>query len=108
MDAEKIVRITPEAISELLDTHRVKATAKQGPGARREERWPFPGTVEIWLPEQCYGERHVLATLHNLHFYLQLVKNARAAILRGEFAAFLRQHEADTKRIMTALGMIKG
>jgi tripartite-type tricarboxylate transporter receptor subunit TctC len=27
---------------------------------------------------------------------------------RGEFAAFLRQHEADTKRIMTALGMIKG
>ncbi len=27
---------------------------------------------------------------------------------RAEFAAFLRQHEADTKRIMTALGMIKG
>jgi tripartite-type tricarboxylate transporter receptor subunit TctC len=27
---------------------------------------------------------------------------------RAEFAAFLRQHEADTKRIMTALGMLKG
>lgn len=31
---------------------------------------------------------HRLASVHNLHFYLQLVKNARAAILRGEFAAF--------------------
>lgn len=29
-----------------------------------------------------------LASIHNLHFYLQLVKNARVAILRGEFAAF--------------------
>lgn len=27
---------------------------------------------------------------------------------RAEFTAFLRQHEADTKRIMTALGMLKG
>lgn len=27
---------------------------------------------------------------------------------KDEFAAFLKQHEADTKRIMTALGMIKG
>lgn len=27
---------------------------------------------------------------------------------RAEFAAFLRQHEDDTRRIMTALGMIKG
>jgi hypothetical protein len=22
--------------------------------------------VEVWLPEDCYGERHLLATLHNL------------------------------------------
>jgi len=66
MDAERIVKLTPESIRELLDAHRIKTVPKRAPGQRREERWPFPGTVELWLPEQCYGERHVLATLHNL------------------------------------------
>lgn len=66
MDAERIVKLTPESIRELLDDHRIKTVPKRAPGQRREERWPFPGTVELWLPEQCYGERHVLATLHNL------------------------------------------
>lgn len=66
MDAEEIVRLTPEAVRELIDTQRVVTVPKQGQGQRREERWPFPGTVEVWLPEECYGERHILATLHNL------------------------------------------
>ncbi len=66
METEKIVRISPEAIAELLEGHRGRPAAKQTPEARRAERWPFPGTVEVWLPEHCYGERHVLATLHNL------------------------------------------
>ena len=66
MDAERIVKLSPEAVQELLGAHRVEATVKQGPGHRREERWPFPGTVEVWLPDECYGEKHLLATLHNL------------------------------------------
>jgi len=66
MDAERIVKLTPEAIRELIDSQNIKAIAKNPNGQRREERWPFPGTVEVWLPESCYGERHVLATLHNL------------------------------------------
>jgi hypothetical protein len=66
MDAERIVRITPQAIGELLQSQHVEAIPKRGPGSRREERWPFPGAVEVWLPESCYGERHLLATLHNL------------------------------------------
>ncbi|MBK9119839.1 MAG: PilZ domain-containing protein [Phycisphaerales bacterium] len=66
MDAEKILKISPQVIEDLIETNRVKAIPKCAPGSRREERWPFPGTVEVWLPEQCYGERHVLATLHNL------------------------------------------
>lgn len=32
-----------------------------------------------------------LATLHNLHFYLWLVKQARAAILAGEYEGFMRE-----------------
>jgi len=33
----------------------------------------------------------MLATLHNIHFYLAIMRRMRAAILTGEFAAFLRQ-----------------
>jgi hypothetical protein len=66
MDAEEIVKLSPEAVLELIDSRHIDAVAKQGQGLRREERWPFPGTVEMWLPESCYGDRHVLATLHNL------------------------------------------
>lgn len=66
MDAERIVKLTPAAIQELLDSQQVKAEPKTSLGQRQTERWPFPGTVEIWLPDGCYGEQHLLATLHNL------------------------------------------
>lgn len=65
MDAEQIVKITPEAIHELLEARRPKISP-EAKGARKKDRWPFAGTVEVWLPDDCYGERHILATLHNL------------------------------------------
>ncbi len=66
MDAEKIVELTPDVVRGLIDSQNVAATSKNPSGKRCEERWPFPGTVEVWLPEDAYGERHVLTTLHNL------------------------------------------
>lgn len=66
---------------------------------------PLPPDVECGCPT-CRGGfsraylRHLfqageilysrLATLHNLHFYLALVRSARAAILEDRFDAFLR------------------
>jgi hypothetical protein len=66
MDAEQIVKLSPDAVRDLLDAHQPAESAKSVQGQRREERWPFAGAVEVWLPEGHYGERHVLATLHNL------------------------------------------
>ncbi len=66
MDADNIVRLSPTAIRELLESRQTKVLAKDPSGRRRLDRWPFPGTVEVWLPDECYGDRHVLATLHNL------------------------------------------
>jgi len=66
MDAEQIVKLTPETIREMLAAQQVHTHGKRGQGKRREERWPFPGAVEVWLPSECYGEQHLLATLHNL------------------------------------------
>lgn len=66
MDTERIVKLTPEAVQELVDARGIQVGATGKNGLRREERWPFPGAVEVWLPDTCYGERHVLASLHNL------------------------------------------
>ncbi len=66
MDAENIVKLTPEAVRELLESPAVVGHPKDAPARRQHDRWPFAGTVEVWLPDECYGERHVLATMHNL------------------------------------------
>lgn len=66
MEAEQITKITPASVQAMLDDRATAAHSKLVPGNRKNERWPFAGTVEVWLPDECYGERHVLATLHNL------------------------------------------
>lgn len=66
MDAEKIVKLTPDIVRELIESRRVESIEKPNRGSRQEERWPFAGTVEVWLPDEVYGDRHLLATLHNL------------------------------------------
>ena len=43
--------------------------------------------------EEILGLR--LITLHNLHFYLELMKRARSAIENGTFAEFRKNFVAD-------------
>jgi hypothetical protein len=66
MDAEKIINLTSDAVRRMLDLLNVAALPKHQPGQRREERLPMAGTVEVWLPDDCYGDRRLLATLHDL------------------------------------------
>ena len=40
----------------------------------------------------------ILASLHNLHFYLNLMREIRAALDDGQFAAFRARFEADRRR----------
>lgn len=93
MDAENIVKLTPESINELLETHAIAVQEKQPPGQRREQRWPFPGTVEVWLPEGCYGDRHLLATLHNLSTHGLAMRTRRP--LSGDTRISLAVHQPD-------------
>lgn len=69
MDAERIIKLSLTAVSELLNSQNIQALPKQAPGQRRAPRWPFPGAVEVWLPDHCYGERHMIATMHNLSLH---------------------------------------
>ncbi len=82
MDAQEIVKISPESIRELLRAQSPSSDQAVGDEQRRTPRWPFPGTVEIWLPDDAFGERHVLATLHNLS-PVGLAMRTRRAIHAG-------------------------
>lgn len=65
MDADEIVPLTRDAIKELL---RLRAGGDDGGelGRRQLPRWPFPGAVEIWVPDAEGREVHVIATLHDM------------------------------------------
>lgn len=66
MDAENITRISVDVITGLIEARRIHTIDKTSDERRSSERWPFAGAVEVWLPDEAYGERHLLATLHNL------------------------------------------
>ena len=40
----------------------------------------------------------MLASIHNLHYYLNLMRELRASLDAGTFAAFVRQFKADRSR----------
>jgi hypothetical protein len=66
MDADEIQPLSAQTVADLLACRR-RAEAIPGElGKRRLARWPFPGAVELWLPDQGGGERHVLGVCHNL------------------------------------------
>ncbi len=58
--------LTEAAIGELLRSRQVEEPAVGPDGRRRATRWPFPGTVELWIPDENGVEWHRLATSLNM------------------------------------------
>lgn len=66
MDATEICALTPEAVTELLTARHQAGKHLNWHGRRNAQRLAFPGTVELWLPDENGGERYALATSINL------------------------------------------
>jgi len=66
MDTTEICALTEQAVGELLAKRQTWASRADAGGRRRAMRWPFPGTVELWIPDGNGGERYNLATSINL------------------------------------------
>ncbi len=66
MDATEICALTPEAVAELLTARHQAGKHLNWHGRRNAQRWAFPSTVELWLPDGHGGERYALATSINL------------------------------------------
>ena len=66
METVDIFPLSEEAVAKLLGD-RAAQSAPAHPGClRRTPRWPFPGTVELWVPTAAGGERYELATSKDL------------------------------------------
>jgi len=68
VDAEALefCALTQRAIDELLDRRTTQASRGRAACRRQAQRWPFPGTVELWLSNECGQDRYLLATSINL------------------------------------------
>ena len=69
MKTGDVVKLTEKAVSKMLRS-REAARPKKGPAGKRiSPRWPFPGVVELWLPDEDGVMQHSLATSVNLSLH---------------------------------------
>jgi len=66
METIEICRLSEQVIARLLAARVPRRATHAGNGRRKMPRWPFPGTVELWIPEKDGTERYTLATSLNL------------------------------------------
>jgi len=66
METAEICALTEQSVGELLAQRQSWTSRADAGGRRRMMRWPFPGTVELWIPDGNGGERYNLATSINL------------------------------------------
>lgn len=61
----EIQPLTRASVASFLDGRELFTPDEHAHARRRVPRWPFPGTVELWIPEGD-GERYELASCVNL------------------------------------------
>ncbi len=66
MQLEEFVEITAASIEEVLRQRFGYSEDGYGDERRGRPRWPFPGTVELWVPDESGEEEYVLAKALNL------------------------------------------
>ena len=78
METIEIFPLTEENVARLLQARNPPAPKKRKDGSRRLlPRWPFPGTVELWIPDGKGGQEYTLATsldlsLHGVGIQLEM------------------------------------
>lgn len=66
MDATEFCALAPDSIGKLLAGRQKNARPTTWHGQRNAPRWPFPSTVELWVPEPTGEDHYLLATSVNL------------------------------------------
>ena len=66
METIEIFPLTQTAIEDLLNARAGADPDRRRKNRRQIERWPFPGTIELWVPDEDGVEQYSLATSLNL------------------------------------------
>ena len=66
MNTAEFCLLTEAAVAKLLADRNPKEPGTKGKDRRKMTRWPFPGAVELWIPDEHGIEHHALATSLNL------------------------------------------
>ncbi len=66
MNIAEFCKLNRGAVERLLCGHDVHKADDEEKTKRRRKRWPFPGTVELWVPDDEGIEEHQLATCLDL------------------------------------------
>ncbi len=65
-DTSEVTLLTEESLGALLAERRGLCVTKSKQCRREVVRWPFPGTVQLWLSDDQDGEKLILARSLNL------------------------------------------
>lgn len=68
MKTDEIDVLTPNTLKDLLELSGVE-NPSAGPERRRASRWPFPGTVELWLEHEGDAPDYRIGTCANLNLH---------------------------------------
>ena len=93
MDTTEICPLSRAAVSKLLTSRAVETGESGVSGRRKAPRWPFPGTVELWVPDENGIEQHTLATSLNLSVHGIGVKTDDALPIDLELAIAIHEPE---------------
>ena len=94
MDATEIVSLTEEAVARLLAGRNAEDADTSANGRRKAPRWPFPGQVQLWIPDENGQEQLTFATCLNLSLHGLGMLYDEALSIGLEFALAVHQPEA--------------
>lgn len=66
MDATEFCKLGPDTVAKLLAGRQKNTRPTNWHGRRNAPRWPFPSTVELWIPGPKGEDHYSLATSINL------------------------------------------
>ena len=66
MQTDEFISLTEDAVVAILRQRYGYADEGYRDQRRDRPRWPFPGTVELWVPHQNGAEQYLLARALNL------------------------------------------
>lgn len=93
MDVTEFSPITQRALKELLAGWDVRRPGQSANGRRRAQRWPFPATVELWVPTPAGEEEHVLASCLNISMEGMGIRCNEQLAMDAELSVSIHQPE---------------